>query len=289
LDALLEHAARRHRIDPDRVYVTGLSMGGYGTWALAIAFPTRFAAIVPVCGGGEPERAYRIAHLPAWVFHGALDEIVPLSESEAMVAALCRALAAVAVVFALAGLYRETAHPESGACIVAAIDRSASVQSAAVDTARAFFARLLPALDASDLVGSLEFGADTRVLARPSPAPPLSALVPAADVPAPEPADTDLAAALARAAPLCPSGGSAPTSPSRGHTDSTRSRGIRSVRLMNGSTTSTSVGCQPSHSTTSPAVSAISRPGSRTSSTPRRTNWKPNTASGRSPITDGLR
>jgi predicted peptidase len=104
LDALLEHATRRHRIDPDRVYVTGLSMGGYGTWALAIAFPTRFAAVVPVCGGGEPERAYRIAHLPAWVFHGALDDIVPLSESEAMVEALRRA----------GGAPRFTVYPDGG-------------------------------------------------------------------------------------------------------------------------------------------------------------------------------
>jgi Mg-chelatase subunit ChlD len=123
----------------------------------------------------------------------------------ALVAALCRAFATVAVVLALAGLYLETAHPESGACIVAAIDRSASVQHAGVETARAFLARLLAALDADDLVGALEFGAATRVRARPSREPSLDALLPAADIPAPEPGDTDLAAALARAAPLCPS------------------------------------------------------------------------------------
>ena len=88
LVALLDRVSKLYRVDPQRIYVTGLSMGGYGTWALALAQPQRFAAIVPVCGGGNRLLAKRIAHLPVWVFHGAEDEIVPLEQSERMVDAL---------------------------------------------------------------------------------------------------------------------------------------------------------------------------------------------------------
>jgi predicted peptidase len=77
-----------YRVDVDRIYVTGLSMGGFGTWSLALAYPNRFAAILPICGGGEPILAHRISHLPAWVFHGAGDTVVPLRRSEEMVRAL---------------------------------------------------------------------------------------------------------------------------------------------------------------------------------------------------------
>ncbi|OIO91979.1 MAG: phospholipase [Armatimonadetes bacterium CG2_30_59_28] len=88
LDVLLQDILARHPVDPARVYVTGLSMGGYGTWALALQYPGRFAAIAPVCGGGNPLRAHEIAHIPAWVFHGAKDDVVPLRESEKMVDSL---------------------------------------------------------------------------------------------------------------------------------------------------------------------------------------------------------
>jgi predicted peptidase len=88
LSALLDEIERDYRVDPNRIYVTGPSMGGYATWALAAAQPKRFAAIVPICGGGEVDTAPAIAHLPAWVFHGAQDHVVPLSESESMVNAL---------------------------------------------------------------------------------------------------------------------------------------------------------------------------------------------------------
>jgi predicted peptidase len=71
--------------------VTGLSMGGFGTWQLACEYPQRFAAIAPVCGGGEPGLASRIAHLPVWVFHGAKDTVVPLERSQEMVTALKQA------------------------------------------------------------------------------------------------------------------------------------------------------------------------------------------------------
>ncbi len=75
-------------IDPDRIYLTGLSMGGYGTWHLAAAQPERFAAIAPICGGGNPQAARNLKNLPIWAFHGARDNVVPLSESEIMVSAL---------------------------------------------------------------------------------------------------------------------------------------------------------------------------------------------------------
>jgi predicted peptidase len=91
LVALLDHLQKTLRVDPDRVYVTGLSMGGFGTWALATKEPKRFAAIAPICGGGDPEKAGRIAHLPAWVFHGGKDKVVPPHRSEAMVEAMKKA------------------------------------------------------------------------------------------------------------------------------------------------------------------------------------------------------
>jgi predicted peptidase len=89
--ALLDELESRYRVDGEREYVTGMSMGGYGTWALALARPERFAAIAPVCGGGDPRRIATLRHLPVWAFHGALDDIVPLAAGEQMVDALRRA------------------------------------------------------------------------------------------------------------------------------------------------------------------------------------------------------
>jgi predicted peptidase len=77
-----------HRVDQDRIYLTGLSMGGFGTWDWAVAEPGRFAAIAPICGGGKPFFAKRIKHISTWIFHGAKDSGVPLSLSEEMVAAM---------------------------------------------------------------------------------------------------------------------------------------------------------------------------------------------------------
>jgi predicted peptidase len=91
LSALVDEIVEKYKIDKDRIYVTGLSMGGFGTWSLAAYSPARFAAIVPICGGGEPITARIFAHLPAWVFHGAKDPVVPIARSEAMVDALKQA------------------------------------------------------------------------------------------------------------------------------------------------------------------------------------------------------
>lgn len=88
LSILLDEAISLYPIDPDRVYLTGLSMGGYGTWHLAAAEPQRFAAIAPICGGGNPSAVRKLKNLPAWAFHGARDNVVPLKESEIMVSAL---------------------------------------------------------------------------------------------------------------------------------------------------------------------------------------------------------
>jgi predicted peptidase len=88
LNALLDRIILDYRVDRDRVYLTGLSMGGYGTWALAAEHPERFAAIAPICGGGNPANASKLKDLPIWVFHGAKDPTVPLSQSQIMVDAL---------------------------------------------------------------------------------------------------------------------------------------------------------------------------------------------------------
>jgi predicted peptidase len=88
LNALLDDLMANYKVDRDRVYLTGLSMGGFGTWALAAAHPEKFAAIAPICGGGNPADAKKIKDLPIWVFHGAKDPAVKLERSEVMVKAL---------------------------------------------------------------------------------------------------------------------------------------------------------------------------------------------------------
>ena len=74
--------------DESRVYLTGLSMGGYGTWHWAAAHPEKFAAIIPICGGGESSNAKNLAKVPTWAFHGQKDNIVPVEETLKMVDAI---------------------------------------------------------------------------------------------------------------------------------------------------------------------------------------------------------
>lgn len=78
---LYQAVSLRLRVDPDRVYLTGYSMGGYGTWDTAEEYPELFAAIVPIAGGGDVQKAARLRKIPIWAFHGAKDENVPPDES----------------------------------------------------------------------------------------------------------------------------------------------------------------------------------------------------------------
>ncbi|MBL9174360.1 MAG: prolyl oligopeptidase family serine peptidase [Verrucomicrobiales bacterium] len=94
--ALIDEVAAHHAVDRKRIYLTGLSMGGYGTWTLATSHPHLFAAIAPVCGGGDSDDVAWVKRgdpkafesLGVWAFHGAKDNVVPLSESQDMVRAL---------------------------------------------------------------------------------------------------------------------------------------------------------------------------------------------------------
>ncbi len=99
LSRLLDDVTQRYAVDTNRVYLTGLSMGGYGTWNLGLAEPERFAAMAPICGGGQfisvliasRSKTAALKSMGIWAFHGAKDSVVPLSESQRMVDALKRA------------------------------------------------------------------------------------------------------------------------------------------------------------------------------------------------------
>lgn len=84
----LEETSRKYRLDSQRVYLTGLSLGGAGTWFLATNLPGRFAAIAPVCGFWKPEDASKLTGVPIWAFHGEKDDRVPAAASRDMVAAI---------------------------------------------------------------------------------------------------------------------------------------------------------------------------------------------------------
>jgi predicted peptidase len=88
LVALLDAVSECYRVDEDRVYVTGLSMGGRGTWQVAGAYPGRFAAVAPICGPSMWFKPGTLDELPVWCFHGAMDNIVPIQESVDMVCRL---------------------------------------------------------------------------------------------------------------------------------------------------------------------------------------------------------
>jgi predicted peptidase len=88
LQALLQSIKAEHRVDADRIYLTGLSMGGYGTWRWGGTHPEEFAALLPICGGGRESDAERLATVPVWAFHGDEDEAVRLKESRKMVDAV---------------------------------------------------------------------------------------------------------------------------------------------------------------------------------------------------------
>ncbi len=85
---LIDSLAVELPIDTSRLYLTGISLGGYGTWHFISEYPDKFAAAVPVAGGGDTTQVTRYKHLPLWNFHGENDKIVPVERSREMVKAL---------------------------------------------------------------------------------------------------------------------------------------------------------------------------------------------------------
>lgn len=86
--AILAEVEKAYKVDDKRVYLTGLSMGGFGTWSLAAAHPSKWAAIVPICGGGDVKSASKIKDLPCWCFHGDADPTVKVDLSRNMIKAI---------------------------------------------------------------------------------------------------------------------------------------------------------------------------------------------------------
>ena len=86
--AILDRTEKEYKVDADRVTLTGISMGGEGTWGLAIAHPDRWASIVPLCHGGDMKLAARLKDIPCWCFHGDADKMIPVQASREMVKAI---------------------------------------------------------------------------------------------------------------------------------------------------------------------------------------------------------
>jgi len=88
LSGLLNDVEKRYRVDRNREYLTGISMGGYGTWALGEMFPNRFAALAPICGNGDVSKVAVLKSVPIWTTHGDHDPAVPVQGTRDLVAAL---------------------------------------------------------------------------------------------------------------------------------------------------------------------------------------------------------
>jgi predicted peptidase len=88
---ILDSVKTRFNVDAARIYVAGQSDGGYATWNVITQRPDVFAAAIPLCGGGDPQMAARIAAMPLWVFHGRRDTVIPVRESREMIAAIQKA------------------------------------------------------------------------------------------------------------------------------------------------------------------------------------------------------
>lgn len=87
-DSLYINISTKYEIDTDRIYLTGMSMGGYGVYITAMDFPDKFAALLPLCGGCNDSDTARICNLkniPIWAFHGTSDDKVPISETERII------------------------------------------------------------------------------------------------------------------------------------------------------------------------------------------------------------
>ena len=85
---LIDEIIENYPVDVNRIYVTGLSMGGFGTWDLLSRFPDKFAAGIPICGGGDENNASIISQIPIWAFHGAKDKLVQVFRSRNMIEAV---------------------------------------------------------------------------------------------------------------------------------------------------------------------------------------------------------
>jgi predicted peptidase len=88
---LVKELEKELPVDSDRIYLTGLSMGGYGTWSALAMEPKLFAAAVPICGGGDPGAARKFSKVPIWAFHSDGDPTVNVEQSRTMIAALKKA------------------------------------------------------------------------------------------------------------------------------------------------------------------------------------------------------
>lgn len=88
---ILDKVLKDNPVDQQRIYLTGLSMGGYGSWDLGMRMPERFACVVPICGGGDESHADRLVGMPVWAWHGDADEAVPVDRSRKMIAAIKKA------------------------------------------------------------------------------------------------------------------------------------------------------------------------------------------------------
>ena len=104
LKALLDGILERYRVDRSRIYLTGMSMGGNGTWRMATAHPDLFAAIAPICGWGDTTRVSALKDVPVWAFHGKKDPVIDFERGKSMVNSLKSA----------GGNVRFTVYPEAG-------------------------------------------------------------------------------------------------------------------------------------------------------------------------------
>jgi predicted peptidase len=84
-EPLYNELLSKYKIDTNRIYLTGMSLGGYGAWNTAMEYPDKFAAVIPLCGGGNVRDVCNISHMPVWAFHGTADTLVPISETEKLV------------------------------------------------------------------------------------------------------------------------------------------------------------------------------------------------------------
>lgn len=85
---LIDDFCKKYPVDTTRIYVTGLSMGGFGTWDVISRYPDKFAAAVPICGGGDENQASKIANIPIWAFHGGKDRVVKTYRTRNMIKAI---------------------------------------------------------------------------------------------------------------------------------------------------------------------------------------------------------